>query len=50
MMEVFTSIIVLLFWFASIIIPIVIAGSTPEKEYEEDRTMSAKKDSHFLKG
>ena len=50
-MEVVTSILILLIWFASIAFPFIISGSNHDRFHNEETKISvARKDSHFLKG
>ena len=50
-MEVTTSIVILLSWFASIAFPFIISGNNYRDNHdEEEKIASARKDSHFLRG
>ena len=49
-MEVATSIVILFFWFASIIFPFIISGNNYRCDDEETQITRARKNSHFLKG
>jgi len=50
-MEVASSIVILLSWFASIAFPFIISGNNYRDSHEEEKKISsAREDSHFLRG